>query len=362
MKTLSYNAKDGVMKLVPHDQDDLWVIYNVVQRGDRVYGRSSRMIKVTYEGARPTAGRRVAMFLGIRVENAVFQRMNDRLRIHGIIIEAPEKYAVKGSHHTLSVNVRRPLTIVKDTWSRHELDLVKRAGQWKTTPILIAAIDDEACGLAVLRQNTLQVLPEVQGRLPSKREAEKRTAVTRRYFRDVLHALATEWEKTRGPIAIVGPGFLKGSFSKFLREEQPEIAKNVSLVGSVNSGGESGVQEALRSGVLDRVTKKVRLIEETRAVGEVLRRLGSGTGTVAYGLEPVNRAVEYGAVDVLLVSNKLLRESEDEARKRLEAIMRAADNMGGRVMIIGSEHEAGAELMGLGGIAAQLRYVVDTTA
>ena len=180
MKTLSYNAKDGVMKLVPHDQDDLWVIYNVVQRGDRVYGRSSRMIKVTYEGARPTAGRRVAMFLGIRVENAVFQRMNDRLRIHGIIIEAPEKYAVKGSHHTLSVNVRRPLTIVKDAWSRHELDLVKRAGQRKTTPILITAIDDEACGLAVLRQNTLQVLAEVQGRLPSKREAEKRTAATRR--------------------------------------------------------------------------------------------------------------------------------------------------------------------------------------
>jgi len=362
MKTLSYNAKDGILKLVPNDQDDLWVIYNVVRRGDRVYGRSSRMIKVTYEGARPTAGRRTAMFLGVQVENTVFQRMNDRLRIHGVIIEAPEKYAVKGSHHTFSVAVGRPLTIVKDEWPRHELDLVKRAGQWKTTPILIVAIDDEACGLAVLRQNTLQVLAEVQGRLPSKREAEKRTAATRRYFRDVLNAFAKEWEKERGPIAIVGPGFLKGSFSKFLREEQPAIAQSVSLVGLVSSGGAGGVQEALRSGVLDKVTRKVRMMEETRAVGEVLRRLGAGTGRVAYGLDPVTQAVEYGAVDVLLISTKVLRESEDETRKHLEALMRAAEHMGGRVMIIGSAHEAGAELMGLGGIAAQLRYAVDTTA
>ena len=30
MKTLSFNAKDGVMKLIPTDPDDLWVIYNIV--------------------------------------------------------------------------------------------------------------------------------------------------------------------------------------------------------------------------------------------------------------------------------------------------------------------------------------------
>ena len=36
-----------------------------------------------------------------------------------------------------------------------------------------------------------------------------------------------------------------------------------------------------------------------------------------------------------------------------------AEKMRGRVMIINSEHEAGAKLLGLGGIAALLRYAID---
>ena len=361
MKTLSFDAKDGVMKLMPTDPDDLWVIYNIVGKGDRVYGRTSRVIKLMDVGARPTEGKRVSLFLGIAVEKALFQRMNDRLRIHGVIIDAPEKYAIKGSHHSITVYVGRPLTIVKDQWHRRELDMVERAGKWKTTPILIVAIDDDECGLAVLRQNTLHVLAELRAKLPSKREAENRAAATTRYFQDVLTALTSEGSREEGAVAIVGPGFLKGAFAKFLEEKRPDVAKRVAVVGLVNSGGVSGVKEALRSGVLDRVTKQVRIVEESKAVAEVLRRLGAGTGTVAYGAASVMKAVEYGAVDFLLVSDKALREAEDAERTRLEGVMRRAEHMGGRVMIIGSEHEAGAELLGLGGIAAQLRYALDTT-
>jgi len=361
MKTLSFNAKDGVMKLIPTDPDDLWVIYNIVGRGDRVYGRSSRVIKVMNVGARPTEGKRVSLYLGIQVEKAIFKRMNDKLRIHGVVIDAPEKYAIKGSHHSITVYVGRTLTIVKDEWYRRELEMVERAGKWKTTPILITAIDDDECGIAVLRQNTLQILAEIRAKLPSKREADKRTAATTSYFKDVLNVLAMEWGREEGAIAIVGPGFLKGSFAKFLQEKRPDISKSVSVVGLVNSGGVGGVKEALRSGVLDKVTKSIRIVEESKAVEEILRRLGVGTGTVAYGSDSVTKAVEYGAVDFLLVSDKVLREADDEERTRLEGFMRKAEHMGGRVMIVGSQHEAGAKLLGLGGIAAQLRYAIDTT-
>lgn len=361
MKTLSFDAKDGVMKLLPTDPDDLWVIYSIVEKGDRVYGRTSRVLKVMDVGARPTEGKRVSLFLGIAVEKAFFQQMNDRLRIHGVVIDAPEKYAIKGSHHSITVYVGRPLTIVKDRWHRRELEMVERAGRWKTTPILIVAIDDDECGLAVLRQNTLHVLAELRAKLPSKREAEHRAAATTRYFQDVVTALTAEGSREESAVAIVGPGFLKGAFAKFIEETQPDLAKRVAVVGLVSSGGVSGVKEALRSGVLDRVTKEVRIVEETKAVAEVLRRLGAGTGTVAYGAASVMKAVEYGAVDCLLVADKALREAEDAERIRLEDVMRQAEHMGGRVMIIGSEHEAGAELLGLGGIAAHLRYALDTT-
>jgi protein pelota len=349
------------MKLIPNDQDDLWVIYNIIRKGDRVFSRSSREVKLVQEGTRPTEGKRVSMHIGIQVDRAIYQSYNDRLRVHGIIIDAPEKYGIKGSHHTITIDFRNLVMIVKDEWTKIELDSIKRAGKWKTTPIMIVAIDDENCSTAILRQNSLQILAEINSRLPSKREANKREAATKNYFKKVVNVLTSGWEKEQPFIAIVGPGFLKNSFAKYLREGYHRMGRKISVVGLASIGGVSGIKEALRSGVLDKITKKVRMIEEGEAVYEILRRIGSGKKSVSYGLDSVVKAVGYGAVEFLLVSNKLLRETEEEERKRLEDVMKKTERMGGSVMIIGSQHEAGAELIGLGGIAARLRYAIDTT-
>jgi protein pelota len=40
----------------------------------------------------------------------------------------------------------------------------------------------------------------------------------------------------------------------------------------------------------------------------------------------------------------------------IERLMDQVENMGGKVMIISSEHDGGKQLISLGGIAALLRY------
>jgi protein pelota len=66
--------------------------------------------------------------------------------------------------------------------------------------------------------------------------------------------------------------------------------------------------------------------------------------------------VGLGAVDTLLVADTLLRESDDEKRLLIEDVMEAAEQKGGTVIVIGTEHEAGTKLVGLGGVAALLRF------
>lgn len=359
LKIVDYNSKRGIIKLIPHDQDDLWVIYNIVQKGDTIHARSRREIKVISDGARPVKGKRVSIFLGMKIEKAIFQRQNEKLRIHGIIIDAPEKYEIKGFHHTISVQIGKPITISKDKWFRYDLNMIKRAGKWKTIPILIIAIDDEESSLAILRQNSLQILDEIKGKLPRKREVKKREAAKNNYFKEVLNSLARKWNENQVLVAIVGPGFFKNSFANFLKEKRSDIAKTVSVVGFTTSGGIGGVKESLRSGVLDKVTKKVRYAEETKAVEDVLYQLGSGKRTVSYGLPHVYKAVNYGAVKSLLVSIKLLREADDEKRRFLEDLMRKVEKMGGRIMLVSSDHEAGTKLLSLGGIVANLRYNIE---
>jgi len=98
---------------------------------------------------------------------------------------------------------------------------------------------------------------------------------------------------------------------------------------------------------------------ETEAVERVLARLGGQKEDVSYGLGSVEKAISYGAVEELLVTDKMLRESTDAERKALEGLMREVERMGGKILIIHAEHEAGHKLTSLGGIAGLLRFRVE---
>ncbi|MEM2563942.1 MAG: mRNA surveillance protein Pelota, partial [Candidatus Bathyarchaeia archaeon] len=75
-------------------------------------------------------------------------------------------------------------------------------------------------------------------------------------------------------------------------------------------------------------------------------------------LSEVERAVSLGAVEEILVTDELIRDSSDDEMLHLEELIRSVEDKGGRVRIISIEHEAGAKLKSLGGIAALLRFPI----
>ncbi len=143
-----------------------------------------------------------------------------------------------------------------------------------------------------------------------------------------------------------------------MEKEAPEIAKSVVDVKSVNNSGVAGIYEAIRSGVLTKTMKHLRVVEETEVVEEILKRLGKGERTVVYGLDEVRKASEYGAVEKLVLADTVLRGAEDEERLLLEQLMKDVELKGGKVMVVSTEHEAGAKLVALGGIASLLRFAL----
>ena len=82
------------------------------------------------------------------------------------------------------------------------------------------------------------------------------------------------------------------------------------------------------------------------------------TTDVAYGRDAVAKAAGYGSVERLLVADTMLRDSSDQDRLALEAVMREVETKNGQVTVISTEHEAGAKLQSLGGIAALLRFPI----
>ncbi|MFH0749109.1 MAG: mRNA surveillance protein pelota [Candidatus Bathyarchaeota archaeon] len=359
MKIIEYDEKKGLMKVIPENIDDLWVLYNVIRQEDYVFARTSREIKIDQEAARPTKGKRIAISLGVCVEKISFESSDKRVRVNGTIIEAPEEFALMGSYHTINITLQKPVTVFKKEWRSYDITRIERATREINNPFIIVSVDDEKGCVALLCQYGIELKAEIEARLPGKLEIEKRGVTLAKYFNSLLKELVLIWNENHGLIAVVGPGFWKEIFVKQVKEKQPDIFKDISAIGTVGSSGSAGIEEALRSGILDGLAKKIRIIEETRAVEELLSRLGSQRRDVTYGLENVKNAISNGAVDLFLIADALLRIADDESRRGMEDYLRDVEKMRGRVMIVNAENEAGKKLLSLGGVAALLRFGID---
>lgn len=357
LRILEVNRKKEFVKVVPETLDDFWHLYNIIYKGDRVYARTTREIKTDEKYARSSRGERVPVFLGVNVENVSWDKFLGRLRVHGTVCEATENVPA-GAHHTLNITLNTPLTVVKKAWAKHHLDRLKRASATSEKPVIIVSIDDEGYAIATTAQYGVIEKIEERIKLPGKHEAEKRSAALNDYFRKLVDSLRQVWTPARSPIAVIGVGYVKNDFAKFLENEAGDMFRSVVDVKSVNNGGVAGIYEAFRSGVLLKTMSQMRTAEEAEVVEEFLRRLGKGEANVAYGFDEVKKAASMGAVEKLILADSALRDSSDEQRLRLEGLMREVEDKKGTVMVVSTEHEAGRKLTALNGLAALLRFAL----
>ena len=357
MRILREDIKHGIIVVMPEVLDDLWVLYNIVEKGDKVYARTTREIRLDERYERPEKGRRISVSLGLVVESVMWDRHMNRLRIHGIICEAPEEVGA-GSHHTLNIVLNKPLRILKRRWMKHHLDYLKRATEREVPPVIIISIDDEGYCIGVLRGFGVNIRAEERITLPGKMRSDERNRTLQNLFKSALKAIEETRRDMDIPIVVLGLGYVKNDFLRYL-EKKSDLKKRIIDVKSVNSTGKAGIYEALRAGVLSKALKHMRVAKETEAVEELLKRLGKDRRDVAYGMKSVQKANSFGAVEKLLLTDSHLREASDEEREYLERLMRGVEDKKGEVIIVSTEHEAGAKLSSLGGIAALLRFPIE---
>jgi protein pelota len=356
LKITEKNIRQGYIKVVPDTPDDLWHLYNVIYKGDEVYAMSSRAIKTDSETSRPKSAERVTAFMGVKVESVSWDKFLSKLRVHGLIIHAPDIIPT-GAHHTLAIALNQQMTIVKKEWQKHLLDRITRASETEK-PLLILSIDDEGFAIAETKQYGCETRVEQRMRLPGKQDADKRIEATKAYFRLALNSLDKLWRVNHNPIVVIGAGYVKNDFVTYLQDESKDLSKAVVDIKSVNNGGTAGIDEAIRSGVLLKAAHDLRIVEETEVMEEVMKRLGKGEGTVTYGLEPVENAIVMGAVEKLVMADTMLRDADETQRLKLEDLMRQVEKRNAPITVVSTEHEAGSKLLSLGGIAALLRYPI----
>jgi len=350
VQILKRNLKEGFLKLMPENLDDLWYLKSMIEDGDLVKGKGYRRIRDDSK-TRADKGTRKPMTLDIRVDGVEFHRHTNRLRVSGVIESGPEDLISLGSHHTLEFEPNEEVGITKQ-WKRWQLDRINEAVKSSKAPlVLIVAIEEGEADFAVIRRHGIEFGARITTNVSGKKVEKEHEVSEREFYGKVAkHVEEVIAQKKVGALIIAGPGFAREKLHDLLKEKYPKVAPLAHLQ-SAGSGGRTGIHEVIKSGAVERVAAENRVALETKLVEEVMAEIPKDAPLAVYGLEEVKGAVKGGAAHTVLVSDVFLRRYENA-----DKLIEGAKKVGAKTLIISSEHEAGERLIGIGGVAALLRY------
>jgi protein pelota len=330
----SFDLKHNMARITPENGEDLEVLRDILSPGILITAKSPRSIKVKREGelVRAKTGRKEVL-MKLLVEKI---ELREALRLTGKIMEAPED--VDRGYHTIEIEPDKMFSAEK-VWKSWEIERI-RAAEKKNEPVLICMIDETEANFYFLKDRyklLFTIDSEASGKkFESKKSESKRTE----YYAKVLEEIKKRSDRVT-KIVIAGPGFAREDLQNLINQRAKELLGKIILEFTYGTGN-LGVQELLKKGLIEKITKYSRIAQETNAVEKLLEQMNRGKA--ACGPEKALEAIKNNAAQLLLVSDVKIRD--------YESILDEADSAKTELMIISSEHDAGQKLLGLGGIAA----------
>lgn len=348
MKILSSDFKKGFAKVKVENLDDLWYLSQIINKGDRVKGKTVRKIKIGDKEERQTSTVKKLVFMEIEVEKMEYT--GDILRVSGKMREGPEDVP-RGSYHTFTVEQHSMIGIEKDSWLNYQIKYLKESTQAKGPTILVCVLDREEAIFALLRGYNWETLTTLKGKVPKKGfdESEKGG------FYEEIIANIKEYVHRYSAVNVIlaSPAFWKEDLMKEMKDKD---LKQKVVLATCSSVGSNAINEVLKRPEVKEVLRQDRVANELKIVEELLTQIAKN-GLAVYGLKETSSAANMGAIEKLLITDTLIHKLRNEDRYgELEAIMKVADSTKAEVHIISSEHEGGKELDGIGGIGGILRY------
>jgi protein pelota len=334
----------GTVTLVPESLDDLWHLKYVIEGGDTVSALTQRRVERNDDMTRSTGGERETLDIELEADDVEFARFANRLRVSGVIRSCDRETEI-GNHHTVNVEKNDEISVTKD-WKPDQLERIEEAEEADENEVAVATVEEGEAHVHTVRAHGVEERATLTGTTGKGDDAAPRE--------ELFGELASVLENTDADaVVLAGPGFTKRDAYDYMEENAPELAETVVVEDTASVGGR-GVHEVLKRGAVERVAEEARVSEEARLVDELMERVGKG-GAAAYGLDAVQDAVEYGAVEHLLVVDEFLRGHRDE----IDPLIEGAEQKGGDVTVLSSEFEPGQRVDHLGGVAALLRYRLD---
>jgi len=224
----------------------------------------------------------------------------------------------------------------------------------------LLVMDKREATLGMMRGKNITEIASFTSNVPGKttkggqsqqRYARLREEAAHEFYKRIGASINDEFaamEELKGFI-IGGPGMTKDEFlaGDYL---QTRLKEKVLGTKDLSYTGEFGLKELVDKS--QDLLAEEELFEEKKIMERFFNALSTkGGGKAVYKKEDVMKALEMGAVDVLLISDDIGDEELDELEKKAESI-------GAVAKLISLDTMEGQQLKELGGLAAILRFKV----
>ncbi len=221
----------------------------------------------------------------------------------------------------------------------------------------LVVMDRKEATIGVLEGKRIELIQKMTSGIPSKVRAGGQSSqrfhrITEGLTKDFYKRIAEEIKdnffqnaKLKG-ILIGGPIPTKDEFidGEYLTTQLQE-----KIIGKIDLGDtdESGLKELVKKS--QDILANQEIIHEKKLLERFFETLGEKRDLVAYKEDEVRKALQYGAVDILLLSKDFDKEKSNELKP-------LAENIGSTIQIVSTETSEGEQFKNLSGVGALLRF------
>lgn len=370
MKLVKQNfEKDssGVVVLVPQDKEDLWSLYNLLQKGDEVELTTVRNVKKAEKG-KPGKSERKAVRLRIAVETLDFSAQDESLRVRGQTV-TPHEDVPLNSYHTAQLEFHHPFTLWKPDWDQVAYDIISKACQIEAKAELGAVVLQEGVAhLCLITESMTVLVYKHEKAIPKKKRGDcsAHDKAMDRFLTVTAETMARHFDLAKlKAVLVASPGFVAQSlYDKFFEiatkanDKAALEARLKFVVAHCSTGYLQGLEEVLKAPEMQKQLADTKSAKAVMAMDEFMETLNLDNGKAWYGDKECGKAIEMGAVKRLLLTDTLFRNDDITKRKHYIALSEAVKAGGGEVVLFSSLHDSGEQLDQLTGIACLLNYPV----
>lgn len=368
MKILKKNisAKDGsgTVLLRPETDEDLWHAYNLLQKGDLVRCTTIRKVQRESNTGSVTSSKKRLM-LTIAVLKIDFDTDVLEVRLSGTT-QSENDHVRMGAHHTLTLEKHQNFSIEKDCWDQIYLQTLEEAANpERQAEVAAVVLQLGLCHVCLITGNLTITKGRIETNIPKKRtgSSQQSKAVTR-FFDAVYQSILRNVDFTKIKVVLLAsPGFVKDDFFQYLqqqairREDRPFIEnKSKFVLCKASSGHRHALEEIFSDQNVMAQMIDTKVAKEVEILNKFMKTMNDDPDRAYYGYDHVIKAHESLAIESLLVTDGLFRNSNVKLRKKYVQLVEAVREAGGEVYVFSSMHVSGQQLQQVSGVAAILRF------